>query len=78
MSEIESRFPKEMEYDYIMICQNHPWNHRETGTLTDYVLVRNPGGDQAGLISYRFKLKKLKNFMELSVETPTDPAAPER
>lgn len=75
MLEIEGLFPKQMEFEYIMICQNHPWNHRETGTLTDYMLIRDPAGDQIGVISYRFKLKKLKNFMELTVETPADSAA---
>ncbi|MBV6458386.1 MAG: hypothetical protein HONBIEJF_01513 [Fimbriimonadaceae bacterium] len=70
MADLEGRFSGEMDYEYVMTCQNHPWNHRMTGTLTTYTLIRHPKGDVEGGIAYQFKRQRMLTYLELWVEDP--------
>lgn len=73
MVEIESVLKPDLQYIYTMRCYNHPWEHREIGSLKGATLVRTPKADEPGFIVYEFKLARMQKLLPMQVEAPNIP-----
>lgn len=63
--QIVARYHPPLEFEYEMLCQNHPWRHIESGTLSNLAL-KGPMFE-GGYPLYKLKLPRWMSWARMLV-----------
>jgi hypothetical protein len=70
MYELAAVTHAELDFEWMEICEYHPWNHRRWGTLNGATLERDPDEDADGVAAFDLKLSRWDGSMPVFVSNP--------